>query len=139
MTNARVGDLAGVRDGDLTISFEAESAIGLDQVTVSVFGAIEGLGTFDFSETVEDLVDPGVIANLAVTVDDFADLPVAEPLPFSRTTTRVRVTKQFTFSAPDSAGSDLAEVRPGRAVLSRSARARRPHPADTGALAIRRR
>jgi hypothetical protein len=113
LPDAIVGDPTDPRrEGDLIISFEAESADPLtqDQLTLSVLGALAGSGTISLTETVEDLIAPGVIASYDVVLDENSQLPHVAVLDYDRTSTHVRVEKTLTLEAFDTGGFDLAQI-----------------------------
>jgi hypothetical protein len=113
LPDAIVGDpVHPRREGDLVISYEAESTDPLtqDRLTLEVLGALAGSGTISLTETVEDLIDPGVIASYSVVLDDYSQLPHVAVLDFDRDTARVRVEKTLTLEALDTGEFDLAQV-----------------------------
>jgi hypothetical protein len=112
-TDAIVGEPVDPRwEGDLVISYDAENdvPIGLVSMNLGVLGALSGSGTIIFTETVEDLVTPGVIATYSVTLDENSDLPHNAAIEFDRATTKIRVQKTLTLQAFDTDASDLANV-----------------------------
>lgn len=113
--DATVGDPTDpLRQGDLTIMYEAASSIGLTQdlLVLSLLGALQGSGVVTFSETVTDLTSPvpEVIATHNVVLDMNSDLPHTATLNFSRPSTRVSVKKHLVLSAPATAAFDLSNV-----------------------------
>jgi hypothetical protein len=113
LPDAIVGDPTDPRrDGDLVISYEAESVDPLvqDQLTLQVLGALSGSGTISLTETVEDLINPGVIASYSVVLDENSQLPHVAVLDFDRTSVRVRVEKTLTLEAIETSEFDLANV-----------------------------
>ncbi len=113
LPDAIVGDPTDPRrEGDLVISYEAESFDPLtqDQLTLELLGALAGSGTISLTETVEDLINPGVIASYSVVLDENSQLPHVVALGFDRTSTHVRVEKALTLEAFDTGEFDLANV-----------------------------
>jgi len=113
LPDAIVGDPVDLRrEGDLVISYEAESADPMtqDQLTLELLGALSGSGTISLTETVEDLITPGVIASYSVVLDENSQLPHVAVLDFDRDTARIRVEKTLTLEAFDTGEFDLANV-----------------------------
>ena len=113
LPDAIVGDPVDPRrEGDLLISYEAESTDPLtqDQLTLELLGALAGSGTISLTETVEDLINPGVIASYSVLLDDNSQLPHVVVLDFDRTSAHVRVEKTLTLEALDTGEFDLAQI-----------------------------
>lgn len=111
--DATVGDIVDPRrSGDIQITYEATSSVGLvqDQLVLSVLGALSGSGVIVFNETVEDLNNPGIIASYGVTLNSNDQLPHAATLNFSRTSNHVRVTKSIRLNAPATDAFDLSNV-----------------------------
>ena len=98
------------RFGNIIITFEAQSELGLEYDTLSILGALDGSGLIFFNEIIEDLVDPGIIATHNVVLDENSDLPYTTDLLFDRASTHVKVKKTFFLSAEDTVDFDVASV-----------------------------
>jgi hypothetical protein len=114
LPNAIVGDFQVLRQGTITITYEATSptAIVMDQMVLSVLGGLLGSGQVQFSEVIEDLVTPGVIGVLSpVTVTSNSQLPWTGNIVFSRASNHIKVKKEFFLIAnPDTQALDLARI-----------------------------
>lgn len=114
LPNAVVGDFQVLRQGTITITYEAQSdlAIVMDQMVLSVLGGILGSGQVHFSEVIEDLVTPGVIGVLAPQVITAnSQLPWTGNIVFSRPSTHIKVKKEFFLIAqPDTQALDIARI-----------------------------
>lgn len=113
LPDAIVGDPVDPRrEGDLVISYEAESTDPLtqDRLTLELLGALAGSGTISLTETVEDLITPGVIASYDVVLDENSQLPHVAVLDFDRDTARIHVEKTLTLEALDTGEFDLAQI-----------------------------
>ncbi|MBK8915927.1 MAG: PEP-CTERM sorting domain-containing protein [Phycisphaerales bacterium] len=112
---AEVGDPTDpVRQGNVTIMYEATSSVGLTQdlLVLSLLGALQGSGVIVFSETVTDLTSPNpdIIASHNVVLNANDQLPHVANLVFSRPSTHVKVKKEIVLSATDTQGFDLSHV-----------------------------
>lgn len=113
LPEAFVGDPTDpVRNGTLTLEYEASStdAMVADLMVLSVLGAIAGSGQVFVNEVVDDLVNPGVIANFAALIDVNSPPPLTADIAFSRGSTHIKVKKDFTLVAADTPEFDLANV-----------------------------
>lgn len=134
--SAWVGDVTDpVRDGDLSMSYEATALPGtyVDSVMINVLGALSGSGVLRVTETVEDrAINVGnIIATHDVTLTSNSDLPYNNVLTFAYPTPHVRVTKTIMLKAPESDGEDLAAVS-----LVEQTFTKVPEPASIGLLAL---
>lgn len=109
--DALVGDPVDPRRfGNLSISFEATSPLGIDADQLSLLGALSGTGVIFFNEVVEDMAVPGIIAEHNVVIDLNESLPYTYKLEFSRPSTHIKCKKTFFLSALDTLELDLAQV-----------------------------
>ncbi len=112
---AIVGDLTDpVRSGNLIITYDAQGpALGVDQMLVSLLGALSGSGTIYFNEVVEDILDPAnpkIIATFNATLTDNSNLPYVAPINFVPSAVKIRVKKTLVLTAEPTAAFDLANV-----------------------------
>lgn len=110
---ATVGDpVDPIRSGGILITYEATSqdVMVADKMVMSVLGAIAGSGQVFVNETIEDLVDPGVIATFAAVVDASSLPPLVADIPFARGSTHIKVKKEFSLLAPETAALDVANL-----------------------------
>lgn len=113
---ASVGDGHPARSGNIVITYLARSddLTKIDEMLLSVLGALSGTGTIIFNEVIEDRVTPGVIASYGVTIGPSTPpppLPHTKTIEFSRGTTMVKVKKTLVLVATDNtATTDLASV-----------------------------
>lgn len=134
--SAWVGDVVDpIRDGDISISYEATAVAGqyVDSVMINVLGALSGTGSLRVIEIVEDrAINVGnIIATRDVTLSSNSDLPYNDVLSFAYPTPRVRVTKTIMLKAPESPDEDLAAV-----ALVEQTFTKVPEPATIGLLAL---
>lgn len=111
--NAVVGDFQVTRQGTMTITYEATSTDAMMNSMVAIFlGGVSGSGQIQFSEVIEDMVNPGIIATLpTVTINSNSQLPFVANLTYSRASTHIKVKKEFFLIAePDTNAFDLARV-----------------------------
>lgn len=113
--SAEVGDSTDpLRQGNVTIMYEATSSVGLtqDRLILSLLGALMGSGVITFSESVTDLSSPNpdIIAQHNVVLNLNSQLPHVADLNFSRPSTHVRVKKEIVLSAPATQAFDLSNV-----------------------------
>lgn len=112
----KVGDFSfgPARSGSLTVKYDAESTVAMmsDRLTLAILAGLGGSGQIVVSETIEDLINPGVIGQLAPTViSSAAQLPFVADINFSRATTKIRATKVIEIIAnPDTSSLDFARV-----------------------------
>ncbi len=110
---ATVGDpVDPIRSGGILITYEAtsEDVMVADQMVMSVLGAISGSGQVFVNETIEDLVNPGVIATFAAVIDASSVPPLVADIPFDRGSTHIKVKKEFSLIAPDTGALDVANL-----------------------------
>jgi hypothetical protein len=113
--DAFVGDVSPARDGNIVITYDAQSVSGpMTEMLVSVLGALSGSGMIFFNEVVEDIHDPNNIINIAsysATFDDTHPLPgISPPIVFVPASDKIRVKKTFVLSAPDTQAFDMANI-----------------------------
>ena len=113
--DAEVGDSRDpLRQGNVTIMYEATSSVGLTQdlLVLSLLGALQGSGVITFSESVTDLTSPNpdIIATHNAVLNINSQLPHTANLVFSRPSTHVRVKKEIVLSAPATQAFDLSNV-----------------------------
>ena len=111
--DATVGDVNGLTDGDISISFyghSSEAGIGSSSVLLSVLGALSGSGTIDFSELVYDADTGTLIADYQATFDSFDDLPASSDIAFDYAAANIYVVKYLRLSAVDTDAFDFANV-----------------------------
>ena len=113
--DASVGDGLSSRIGTLSLTYVAESTDGMDQnqMLLSVLGALQGSGTIFFNEVIEDIsnpLDPIFLASYGVVLDSNDDLPHTAVLDFARPSNLIKVKKNLTLTAFDTAGVDFANV-----------------------------
>jgi hypothetical protein len=116
---AQVGDNLPRDFGVINITFEAmaDQAIVLDQVTITATALLLGSGNMRFTEIVEDVVNPGIIANLTVDLDASNNGGFSKDLVFSRQSNHIKVKKTIYLDAPnvqnqfDRAGVGLVEQK----------------------------
>ncbi|MBX3120053.1 MAG: PEP-CTERM sorting domain-containing protein [Fimbriimonadaceae bacterium] len=109
--NAFVGDPSIWTSASITVMFEADSGPNEEMwsVNFSVLGAVSGSGLIAATEQVDDLVNPGVIGSFSTNTNT-TPLPISEFITFSRSSTRVKVTKTFRLDAPPTGDFDLAQI-----------------------------
>jgi len=113
LPSAVVGDPTDpVRTGTVTINYDAQSdnAIAQNTILLGVLGSLAGSGEIQYSQTVDDLVNPGVISNIAVTLSSNSDLPYTDTIVWDRPSTQVHVSAIVDLSALSTAEFDLANV-----------------------------
>jgi hypothetical protein len=113
--DASVGDGLPLRIGTLSMTYVAESIDGMyqNQMLLSVLGALQGSGTIFFNEVIEDIsdpLDPVFLASYGVVLDSNSDLPHTAVLDFARPSNKIKVKKNLTLTAFDTAGVDFANV-----------------------------
>ncbi len=111
--DATVGDVNGLTDGDISISFHghsSEAGIGSSSVLLSVLGALSGSGRIDFSELVYDMDTGTLIADYKATFDSFDDLPAVSDIAFDYAASHIYVVKYLRLSAVDTDDFDFANV-----------------------------
>lgn len=110
--NAVVGDFQPVRQGVITLTYEATSSDPLSGMSYSLLGGVSGSGLIQFSEVVEDMVNPGIIGTAGpFTITNNSQLPFNTTFEFSRTSTHIKVKKDFFLIAePNTEVLDLARI-----------------------------
>lgn len=112
--HAIVGDFRPVRESAINITFEAEAdqLMILDKLVLSFTNILLGTGKLFFQEIVEDLDNPGVIADFSVWLDSTQQGPFFHDIHFSRWSKRIKVKKTiFLIAQPDIPNQlDLAGV-----------------------------
>lgn len=110
--HAFVGDFRALRTSTIVIDYIADGvvAMSVDRLVLSFTNLILGNGAVHFTETVTDLINPGVIAFHNVSL--FAGSgPYSADLPFLRPSKKVHVRKVIILdSLPDSPNYDLAGI-----------------------------
>ncbi len=111
--NAIVGDpVDPLRQGNIIITYEAQSDSNLDFVDVnivSLLGALSGSGKIYFNEVIEDLVTPGIIAAYDAWILP-GDLPFHDTILFTRPSSHIKVKKSLSLFAEDTIEFDVAQV-----------------------------
>lgn len=114
LPNAVVGDFQPLRQGVVTITYEAMSAqpMVMDEMVLTVLGGLSGSGLIQFSEVVEDMVTPGIIGSVGpITITSNSQLPWSGNIVFTRPSTHIKVKKDFfLFAQPDTQALDLARI-----------------------------
>lgn len=114
LPNAVVGDFQPLRQGLVTITYEATSVtpMVMDEMVLTVLGGLSGSGLVQFSEVIEDMVFPGFIGSLGpITVNSNSQFPWSGNIHFSRSSTHIKVKKDFFLIAqPDTQELDLARI-----------------------------
>ncbi len=108
---ALVGDAQPLRFGTINITYEAKSptAMVLNELKLSATTLLLGSGHLRVVETIEDVVNPGVIASFSK--DYYAGtFAIAENIVFSRQSTHIKVKKTIFMDAFDTQALDLAGV-----------------------------
>jgi len=133
LPNANVGDPFSKRIGEVVITFEALSDHGLfvNSDIVALLGALSGSGIIEFNEVIEDLDNPGVIAQTQATLNDNSMLPYHETLQFERAAAHIKVKKSFVLSAEATNHFDLASVAFVEQTFTQI-----PEPASTSLIAL---
>lgn len=110
--NAVVGDFQPVRQGVITITYEAQSPDAMSGMTFVVLGGVFGSGQLQFSEVVEDMMIPGIIATIGpISITSNSQLPFSTTIEFTRTSTHIKVKKDFFLIAePNTEVLDLARI-----------------------------
>ena len=113
--DASVGDGLSSRIGTLSLTYIAESTDGMyqNQMLLSVLGALQGSGTIFFNEVIEDIanpLDPIFLASYGVVLDSNSSLPHTAVIDFVRPSNLIKVKKNLTLTAFDTAGVDFANV-----------------------------
>ncbi|MBS1706835.1 MAG: PEP-CTERM sorting domain-containing protein [Armatimonadetes bacterium] len=108
---AIVGDNMPLRFGTINITFEATDAqaLALDKLNLSFSSLLTGSGHLRFTEVVEDMVNPGIIASFSK--DYYAgSVGDASTLVFSRVTPHIKVKKSIFLDAFNTNAVDLAGI-----------------------------
>jgi hypothetical protein len=114
LPNAVVGDFQPLRQGSVIITYEAmsDTPMVMDQMVLTVLGGLFGSGQIQFSEVIEDMVNPGIIGSSGViNINNNNQLPWSQNIEFTRATTHIKVKKEFFLIAePDTPALDLARI-----------------------------
>lgn len=112
--NAIVGDFQVVRTGQLNITYEATSVNvpAMNQMIAIFLGGLSGSGVIQYSEVIEDMVVPGIIASQPLTtITSNSQLPFMATLDFLRPSTHIKVKKEiFLIAEPNTNALDFARV-----------------------------
>ncbi|MBX3120054.1 MAG: PEP-CTERM sorting domain-containing protein [Fimbriimonadaceae bacterium] len=111
---ASVGDpVAPVRFGNIIITYEATNATPMNQMVLSLLGALSGKGTIIVNEVIEDAgPGGGTLASGGATLTAGNWLPPSytQTFNFSRAVTHVKVKKTFTLIAEDSTDPQILDL-----------------------------
>lgn len=114
--NAVVGDFVPLRDGTFTITYEAMATGNIaNLIGNTLFLTIQGLdvqgsGRIRFQETIEDVVNPGFIGGLDITITPQTQFPVQQTIWFTRNTNKIKVKKTVIMEAFDTNAFDRARI-----------------------------
>jgi len=103
LLKAKVGDGEKLEFGVVNITFEAKAdqAIYLDALTLSFNNLVLGSGNIRFTEIVEDVINPGIIANHTVDITTANQGSYSKELMFSRASKHIKVKKTIYLDAPN--------------------------------------
>ncbi len=111
--NLVVGDFVPLRDGTVSITYEAMAPVGQligPSMFITIHGDIQGSGRLRVQETIEDTVNVGFIANYDRTFTAQTGFPIQDSFNFSRNTSKIKVKKTLTFEAFDTDAFDRVRV-----------------------------
>lgn len=112
-TNAIVGDNQALRQGNIVITYWADSAAPLvmDRLVLNLLGGVAGSGFITVSELIEDRNTGLVLGTLPTTViTNNSQLPFTADIHFNTPSAHIKVKKEFFLSAQDTPAFDMARI-----------------------------
>lgn len=112
-TNAIVGDNQALRQGNIVITYWADSAapMVMDRLVLNLLGGVAGSGFITVSEFIEDRNTGLPLGQLPTTViTNNNQLPFTADIHFNAPSANIKVKKEFFLSAQDTPAFDMARI-----------------------------